>query len=365
MTDRSTEDAPTSLPPIPRTLAGGVLMGLANLVPGVSGGTMILALGLYDRFIGALADVTRFRFTRVSILFLALVVGAAAISIVGLSGVAVGLVIDHRWVMYSLFIGMTLGGAPELFRQSHPIRVAPVISFLCTLALMAALAWGLSEASIPATIPVFIFMGVLGAASMILPGISGSYMLLIFGMYEVIIGAASAQALREDFGESVRILVPVVIGAVLGMGLLSNLLKMLLSRFSAASHAALLGLLVGSVLGLWPFREPVNPDLAQKPYRKSVLMILEGQELAAVNERYGLEFTEASAAEVRETYAGCSAGDLKWRGDELKRFTPDLLQIASAIGLFLAGFALTRALGGKKKEAPEEPESSSSQIGGA
>ena len=85
-------------------------------------------------------------------------------------------------------------------------------------------------------------------------------------------------------------------------------------------------------------------------------MILEGEEFAAVNERYGLEFTEASAAAVRIEYAGLGAGDLKKRGDELKGFDPTLVQIVSAIGLFLLGFALTRALGGKKKAAPEEPE---------
>lgn len=343
-------DPGKSLPPIPRTLAGGVLMGLANLVPGVSGGTMILALGLYDRFIGALAEVSRLRLRRDSVLFLALVIGAAAVSIVGLSGVAVGLVVDHRWVMYSLFIGMTLGGAPELLRQSRPLSAAPVIAFLCTLALMATLAWGLSEASIPQTIPVFLCMGALGASSMILPGISGSYMLLIFGMYEVIIGAASARALHDDLGESLRILVPVVIGAALGIGLLSNLLKWLLARYSAASHAALLGLLVGSVLGLWPFRAPVNPDLAQKPFRKGVERVLEGAELAEVNERYGLAWTEEDARAIREAYAGMSVGDLKKKGDELRRFDPTGMQIAAAIGLFAVGFGLTRVLGRKTKE---------------
>jgi putative membrane protein len=326
-------------------------MGLANLVPGVSGGTMILAMGLYDRFIGALADVTRLRFNRASILFLGVIAVGAAGALVGLSGVAVALVTDHRWVMYSLFIGMTLGGSPELFKQSRPLRIAPIVAFLLAFAVMAALAWWLSDAQVPATIPVFVFMGVLGAASMILPGISGSYMLLIFGMYDVIIGSLSASALREDLGESLGILIPVGIGAVLGMGLLSNLLKFLLARYSAASHAALLGLLVGSVLGLWPFQEPVNPDLAQKDYRKSVEMILGGADLAEVNDRYGLDFDEVQAELVRETYADKTAGDLKQLGDELERFDPKVQQIVAALGLFLAGFALTRALGGKKKAA--------------
>ena len=337
-------EAPVS---VPQVLGGGVLMGLANLVPGVSGGTMILAMGLYDRFIGALADVTRLRWKRSSIFFLVWIAVGALAALVGLSGVAVGLVTDHRWVMYSLFIGMTLGGAPELVTQCKPFRVAPGLAFLLAFSLMALLAWGLQSASIPENTLVFVFMGVLGAASMILPGISGSYMLLIFGMYDVVIGAISISALREDPTGSLKILVPVGIGAVLGMGLLSNILKHFLARHSAASHAALLGLLLGSVLGLWPFRVPVNEDLASKPFRKSVVMLVAGEELATVKEKYGLELDEARATELRTTYAGKSAGDLKQLGDELERFDPTGGQIGMSIGLFVLGFGLTRMLSRK------------------
>ena len=350
-----TEPSAASRPASPlRTLVGGVLMGLANLVPGVSGGTMILAMGLYDRFIGALADVTRLRLTRPTVLFLGLIAAGAGVALVGLSGVAVALVSDHRWVMYSLFIGMTLGGAPELFGQSRPFRAPSTIAFLLSFSAMAALAWGLSEAQVPETIPVFVFMGVLGAASMILPGISGSYMLLIFGMYDVIIGSLSAKSLRDDLGESLGILIPVIFGALLGMGLLSNLLKHLLARYSAASHAALLGLLVGSVLGLWPFRVPVNPDLANKDYRKSVVMLLEGEGLSAVNAKHGLEIDEASAARIREEYAGQTAGELKMKGDELTRFSPTVGQIGISLALFLLGFGLTRALGGGEQKKAKD-----------
>ncbi|MDP6385419.1 MAG: DUF368 domain-containing protein, partial [Planctomycetota bacterium] len=70
MTSNDDLDLP---PPGFRSLAGGVLMGLANLVPGISGGTMILAIGLYDRFIGAVADVTRLRMRRDSLVFLGIV----------------------------------------------------------------------------------------------------------------------------------------------------------------------------------------------------------------------------------------------------------------------------------------------------
>ena len=349
MTDSEPQTAaPTSAP---RAVLGGVLMGLANLVPGVSGGTMILAMGLYERFIAALADVTRLRLRRDSLVFLGLVAIGGAAALVGLSGPAVYLVTEHRWIMYSLFIGMTLGGAPELWRASRPLGPAPVLAFLLAFALMAGLAWGLRGANIPETTLTFVFMGVLGASSMILPGISGSYMLLIFGMYDVVVGALSTSALRESPWESARILGPVAVGAALGMALLSNLLKALLARWSAASHAALFGLLLGSVLGLWPFQEPKHPDLARKPFRKGVTMLVQGAELEAVNARHELGWDAARAAELRSTYAGMDGSELKQRGDELVFFDPRASQVGLALGLFLGGFALTRFLGRRGSEA--------------
>lgn len=339
----STEETPAPKPL--RVVTGGVMMGLANLVPGVSGGTMILALGLYDCFIGALADLSRLRFSREALLFLALLLTGAFAALIGLSGLAVGLVTEQRWLMYSLFIGMTLGGAPDLWRVVRPLNGASIAAFSVTFAGMAALAWGLAGAAIPENTLVLVCMGMLGAASMILPGISGSYMLLLFGMYDVVIGALSASALREDPGGSLRVLVPVGVGAVLGMGLLSNLLKLLLRRFPRASHAALLGLLVGSVLGLWPFREPTNPELAQKPFRKGVVMLVEGASADEVNAKHDLGLDAARAEELRATYAGLTAGELKQRGDALTPFEPTGGQVATSLALLLLGFAFTRRLG--------------------
>lgn len=83
-------------------------MGLANLVPGISGGTMLLAAGIYPKFINAIADITRFRFRLQSILVLGTVVAAAGLAILLFAGLLKDLVIDQRWIMYSLFIGLTL-----------------------------------------------------------------------------------------------------------------------------------------------------------------------------------------------------------------------------------------------------------------
>ncbi len=333
-----------SPPSVPRILGGGLLMGLANLVPGVSGGTMILAVGLYERFIGALADLSRLRFRRDSVVFLGLIAAGALVALVGLSGSAVVLVREQRWIMYSLFIGMTLGGAPQLVRAAGAPKASVVAAFFLAFAAMAALAWGLSHVQIPATTLVFFAMGVVAAASMILPGISGSYMLLIFGMYDVVIGSLSARALEADPSACLAVLVPVGVGAVAGMGLLSNLLKHLLARYSAVSHGALLGLLLGSVLGLWPFQSPTHPELAHKPLRKAVVLLVEGTSFEEANRRHGLDLDAARAARLRTTYAGKSAGDLKRLGDSLTPFDPKARQIAISLALLAAGFGLTQVL---------------------
>lgn len=340
--------------PVLRSLAGGVLMGLANLVPGISGGTMILAIGLYERFIASLADVSRLRLRWNSLLFLGLVLSGLVLSVVTLAGVAVALVTEQRWIMYSLFIGMTLGGAPELWRQCRPLAPAVLVAFAAGLGAMVVFALELSGTQLPRELWVFVLAGAVASASMILPGISGSYVLLILGLYDVVVSSASSSALREDPRAALAVLVPVVIGAGLGMASLSNLLKALLGRFPRASHGALLGLLVGSVLGLYPFQEPVHPDLAEKRVRKATEMVLAGEDFEAVRAAHGEDLDDARLAALAERWRGLGAGDLKARGEELRRFEPAAGQIAGALGLALVGALLTRLLGRRPRTGSGE-----------
>lgn len=328
-----------------RALQGGILMGLANLVPGISGGTMILAIGLYEQFIAAVADVSRLRLRRSSLQFLGVMAVGLFAAVVIFSGVAVLLVTEYRPVMYALFIGMTLGGAPELWREVRPLGPGTLFAVLLGIAAMAGFASLGGSAPLQATIPVLLLVGAAGASSMILPGISGSYVLLVLGMYDTVIGALSVSQLKESPAESLSIIVPVVIGAGLGIALLSNLLKALLQRFSAPSHGVLLGLLLGSVLGLYPFQRPVHPELAVRDVRKAVVaVVVDGEPVAEV--AAALDDLDAEGLEVlAQRWAGRTKGDLKRAGLRLERFTPGALEVVSAVLLFLLGFAVTRRLG--------------------
>ena len=245
-----TSDAPA--PSITKTAFGGILMGVAMLIPGVSGGTMILAAGLYNEFIDSVADVTAFRFSRRRIVFLVVLGGFAAGSIFGLASIILYLLFHYDSVMYALFIGMTLGGAPILARSLGRVSVSTVAAVACGLAVMIAVVLARDHAAVPQSTVVDVLAGLVAATTMVLPGISGSYMLLIMDQYERIVGAV------RDL--NFAIIVPVGIGAVAGVVLLSNVLKLLLRRFQRATIGFLLGMLLGSVIGLWPFGRMPSDD---------------------------------------------------------------------------------------------------------
>jgi len=258
-----------------RGAIGGTLMGLANLVPGISGGTMLLAAGVYPGFIEGIAEVTTLRFRPRSLLLLGSVVACAAIGILLLAGTVKGLVQDHRWVMYSLFIGLTLGGLPLIWRMTRPATPAVVAGAAGAFAVMLVMAitgGGVSDGGERNLVLIFL-AGVAASSAMILPGVSGGYLLLLLGQYEPILGTIdqlkrgllgdSTTGAAADFAlvlDALWVVVPLGIGVVIGVVGVSNLLRWLLHHYEKPTLGALLGLLLGAVVGLYPFQEGRPPE---------------------------------------------------------------------------------------------------------
>lgn len=245
-------------------------MGLANLVPGISGGTMLLAVGIYPLFVGAVADLTTLRIRPQPVALLVSVAAAAALAILLLAGVVKDLVVGHRWIMYSLFIGLTLGGIPVVWRLARPASPSLWIGAACGFLVMSLLAFaqntGGAAGASGSGFPILIAAGVLGAGAMILPGISGGYLMLLIGQYVPILAAIdglkealSTGVMADALEPTLSVLLPLGIGVVIGIVLLSNILRWLLGRFSRPTLGVLLGLLVGAVVGLWPFQEATEP----------------------------------------------------------------------------------------------------------
>ena len=300
---------------------GGVLMGLANLVPGISGGTMLLAAGVYPHFISAIAEVTTLKFRPRSLVLLGTIVISAALAILLLAGLMRSLVIEQRWVMYSIFIGLTLGGLPLVWRLAKPATPAVFAGAAAAFLFMVAMQLGLGTGGSGGDASsLFLFLsGLAGASAMILPGVSGGYLLLILGQYETILG--SIDTLKQGLlgGPDIdlilaamTVVVPVGLGVVGGIVGVSNLLRWLLARYAKATLGALLGLLLGAVVGLWPFQRPVEPEIGS---------LVKGRVVSL------------------ETRSEIDAED--W---PLKRFDPSAGQVAGSIGLVIAGLAVTLAI---------------------
>ena len=267
-----------------RSGIGGMLMGLANLVPGISGGTMLLAAGIYPDFIDAVARVTTFRFKLRPIVILGCVVGAAALAILLCAGLVRDLVVGYRWIMYSLFIGLTLGGVPIVWRMlgkaTRGMWMGIVGGLLAMIGLFILQLTGFtSQTSGKDEYAMLFFAGAAGASAMILPGVSGGYLLLVLGQYVPILSAvdefrdaletadlAAAGAVAFTVG------LPVGLGVLAGVVGVSNLLRLLLRRYHAPTLGVLLGLLLGAIIGLWPFQQGILPKIGD---------IVEGQIVTA------------------------------------------------------------------------------------
>lgn len=313
-------DRPLSALAVARSVMGGILMGLANLVPGISGGTMLLAAGVYPEFVDAIARLTRLELKPRPIIVLATIAGSALLAIVLLAGAMKTLVVEQRWVMYSLFIGLTLGGVPLVWRLARPPRAATWVGAGVAFALMVAMAFGSEgERSGEASMGLLFVSGLAGAGAMILPGVSGGYVLLLLGQYEPILGAidelkqgllGGAQGPQLDLVvASLSVVIPVGVGVVVGVIGVSNLLRWLMERYEAATLGALLGLLLGAVVGLYPFQAPRPPELGFTHRGR----VLEAHELADVDPKH-------------------------W---PLARFSPTPGQVGASLGLMVAGFGVT------------------------
>ncbi len=331
-------------PQLIRGAIGGLLMGLANLVPGISGGTMLLAAGVYREFIESVAEVTTLRFRARSLAMLGCVGGAAAIAILSLAGWMKGLVVEHRWVMFSLFIGLTLGGVPVIWRLLRPLSGRAAAGCVGGLLVMIGMAFaqpggGAALLSGPAGYLLLFVSGVAAASAMILPGISGGYLLLVLGQYLTILGAidrfktalVGAGSAGLDGGQLVGplyVFAPLGFGVAVGVVGATNLIKVLLVRYEKITLGVLLGLLIGAVFGLWPFQRGVAPKVGD---------VVSGRVMTA----------DLIAELPAEKYP-------------LEGFAPSGDQIAWAAGLILAGFLITQGIaligraGGSDAAGPSE-----------
>ena len=250
----------------------GILIGVANVIPGVSGGTMAVSLGVYDRLISSLTGL--FKNLKKSLatlipLFIGMVIG-----IVGFA-----FLIEYLFAKFPLatcltFTGLILGGLPiliaalkkELKKQdeSAKIQVKHIVAFLALFVFGIGMsliggegtAVNLSKINIVGFVLLFV-IGIVTSATMVVPGVSGSMVLMILGYYHSIIHVITdfITALKEfdinGLMQGVIVLLPFGIGVLIGIFLIAKLIEFLFHHYAALTYSAILGLILSSPFAIF------------------------------------------------------------------------------------------------------------------
>ena len=237
----------------------GVMIGITDLFPGMSGGTMALIMGIYKRLMSALSSFNkpllvslfrpgkerRERVRDLDLVFLIpLLAGIGSAVFLGARGASY-LIENHPVIVMSFFLGLLIVSLRIPWRMVNRRDARSYASLIIGIFVAASISL-YGDGSMPSGSLFLAVSGFVAVSFMLLPGVSGSSALLLFGTYAVVIGAVGAL----DFS----ILLPFVLGAGLGVIFITRLLNRMLKDHHDVTMAALTGLLAGSMIRVWPVR---------------------------------------------------------------------------------------------------------------
>lgn len=246
-----------------KSILKGMVIGIANIIPGVSGGTMMVAMGIYDKLIHCITHL--FSEFKKSVLFLLPILIGMGIAIVG-SSFGLEYLFEHFPIQTNLlFIGLIVGGLPAIWKnvRGNSIKAGHIIAFLVFFAMVAGLAimgekeGNAADLSFNVLNVIKLFgVGVIASATMVIPGVSGSMILLLMGYYNPILTAINdfiralvaldMDGILQGFG----ILVPFGIGVVAGIFAIAKLIEIIFEKFPLYAYWAIIGLIVASPVAI-------------------------------------------------------------------------------------------------------------------
>ena len=246
-----------------KNILKGMLIGIANIIPGVSGGTMAVSMGIYDRLIQCISHP--FKDLKNNILFLIPIALG-----MGIAMIASAFGIDYLFETFPLqtnllFIGLIMGSVPVIYEKvkRNTVRTGYMLSAAFFFAVVVGMAALNSvdgnqvslEANISGIIKLFL-VGIVASATMVIPGVSGSMMLLVLGYYNPILdtikdffGAVMSLEFMKLFG-TLSILVPFGIGVLVGTVAIAKIIEVIFAKFPIYAYWAIIGLLFGSPIAI-------------------------------------------------------------------------------------------------------------------
>ncbi|MEY4930907.1 MAG: hypothetical protein RI909_1631 [Bacteroidota bacterium] len=233
-------------------------MGTADVIPGVSGGTIAFITGIYEELINSIKSIDKEAFLllfklrivdfwkKINGAFLICVLGGIVTALVSLARLMTYLLDNHPIQIWSFFFGLILISSPLILRDIKKWNMVNVLSFIVG-AIAAYLITILSPTETPTHLPFIFFCGAFAICAMILPGISGAFMLLLIGKYEYMITALT--------GLNIPVILVFVAGCFFGLLGFSRVLSWILTHYRFPTLAVLAGFMIGSLNKVWPWKE--------------------------------------------------------------------------------------------------------------
>lgn len=246
-----------------KNIVKGMLIGIANIIPGVSGGTMAVSMGIYDKLIHALTHLHK-EFKNSVKLILPILIGAG-LAIVGLSFVIEYLFANYPLETNFLFIGLIVGGLPAILKKvkGKKASVGNIIALILFFALVVGFAamgeqeGTAADLTLNAVSILKLFgVGIIASATMVIPGVSGSMILLLMGYYNPIIETINSfiKALAAfDMNGILHyagILFPFGIGVVFGIFAIAKVIEIIFKKCPMLAYYAIIGLIIASPIGI-------------------------------------------------------------------------------------------------------------------
>ena len=228
----------------------GMAISISQIIPGVSGGTIAMILGIYDKLLHSVNNITKDFKNQYKIL---LEVGIGAIAGLFLFSNIIKSVLDRYPIQVGyLFIGVILGGAPLMFRKAtiKGFNKKSLVYLLMGLVIVLLMTGEYQQStSVMKSLNLINFIwlfigGFLVAIALILPGISGSFMLLILGLYNTVITAVTQV--------NIPILIPIALGGIIGALATAKIIETLLNKYPEQTYMMIFGFILGSVIGVFP-----------------------------------------------------------------------------------------------------------------
>ena len=243
-------------------LLKGVAMGAANVIPGVSGGTIAFVTGIYDRLISALKSFNlealkllfsfKFKelFKHIDLTFLIALFGGAVVGIVSFGKVLKYLVNkdNHALEIYvwGFFFGLILASVFLVGKTIKQWNISGVLTFIIGASFAVSLAF-IGQATENDSAWYLVLCGIVAMSSMLLPGLSGSFVLILMGNYYLIM-------LESVANKDVKVLGYVAFGAIIGFFILSRVISFLLDKYENTTISGLTGFILGSLVAIWPWK---------------------------------------------------------------------------------------------------------------